>query len=179
MTAATTERLKPGKARQSWFRFWMKGGLIIALIYGSGAAFATRYHFGIDSQHVKCIPGITFYLIDTKDHELVRDGIYSFSARGMEPVFPEGREVVKYLRGLPGDHVVINEQEQVLINDSEVAVGLKLAYLLNRDPSEFFGAGDLGPDNYWFMGISTMSYDSRYWGTVSEEQIIGRAYPLF
>lgn len=165
--------------REPWGRFLLKLAATAALIIAAGMAFTSRYHLGIDTQQVKCIPGVTFYLVDKKDTVLERNAIYAFSAKGLAPFFDDGTEVVKYLRGLPGDHIEITSDEAVIINGAEVASGLVLAGALHRDPADFRGKTKLAENAYWFMGESAMSFDSRYWGSVSKEQIIGRAYPLF
>ena len=165
--------------KESWPRFIVKSGVVLVLIITAGLAFADRYRIGIDRQLVKCIPGYTFYLIDTKDTELKRDAIYSFSAEGLEPVYEDGTLMVKYLRGKPGDHVEISKEKNVYVNGEYHGYGLKHAEKLGQPEEAFFGEATLGEDSYWFMGTSSESFDSRYWGTVKHDQIIGRAYPLF
>lgn len=165
--------------KESWPRFCVKAGVALAIIWAAGAAFADRYRIGIDEQVVKCIPGYSIYLIDKKDRELVRDGVYVFSARGLQPLYEDGTEMVKYLRGLPGDHVEIRSHGNIYINNEFKGHGLVHAEKLNKPMEAFVGEAILEPDNYWFMGTSSQSFDSRYWGTVKHDQIIGRAYPLF
>lgn len=144
----------------------------------AGFAFTARYHVGLDTQEVKCIGNYTFFLVDRGNTVLERGGIYSFEARGVAPYFAEGTQMVKVLLGVPGDHIAINEDAQVTINGERVASGLPLSEDLGADPSNFMGEMVLQEGHYWFMGESGVSFDSRYWGTVEEEQIIGRAYPI-
>ncbi|CAM5561297.1 hypothetical protein ECAE60S_04547 [Eoetvoesiella caeni] len=138
----------------------------------------SRYRIGIDPQVEKCIPGKTFYLIDLKDKELVRDNIYVFRAKGLQPLFPNGTQMVKYLRGMPGDTIEVTPEHKVLINGTQAGNGLFLTRELHQPAEKFIGKAALKTNNYWFMGLSDRSFDSRYWGVVKDEQIIGRAYPL-
>ena len=39
--------------------------------------------------------------------------------------------------------------------------------------------GPIGKGKYFVAGDSPRSYDSRYWGTIDEKEIIGKAFPLF
>ena len=65
------------------------------------------------------------------------------------------------------------------VNGTAYADGLLVAYETNVDPNLFVRETDLGKDQYFMLGQSPRSFDSRYWGTISETQILGRAYPLF
>lgn len=156
----------------------LKMAIFASAITLAGYAFTARYHIGLDTQEVKCIGNYSFFLVDRDNTELERGGIYAFEARRVAPYFAEGTQMVKVLLGLPGDHVAIGEDGDIIINGERVASGLPLAEDLGIDPSSFMGETVLQEGHYWFMGESGVSFDSRYWGTVEEEQVIGRAYPI-
>lgn len=164
--------------KESWRRFGFKAALVTVALWVAGAAFADRYRFGIDKQIEKCIPGYSVYIIDRKDTALKKDAIYAFSARGLDPLYEDGTQMVKYLRGMPGDQVKVTPDE-VLINGAVLGRGLVHAETLNLTADSFTGEATLKDGNFWFMGTSDLSFDSRYWGTVKNDQILGRAYPLF
>lgn len=165
--------------KESWRRFGLKAGVTLLILWGAGVAFADRYRIGIDPQQEKCLPGYTFFLIDLKDKSLKKGAIYAFSAKNMEPFYKNGTRMVKILTGMPGDMVQIDDKWKITVNGDVVGEGLQLARNLNLPESHFYGSSTLKDGNYWFMGKSHFSFDSRYWGTVKDDQIIGRAYPLF
>lgn len=165
--------------KEPWSRFLIKASIVLVVLVIAGLAFVDRYRIGIDTQLVKCIPGYTFYLIDRKDRSLEKGAIYSFAARGLDPFYEDGTQMVKFLRGQPGDRIKIHEQGNIYVNDELVGFGLVHAEQLGMTAENFVGEATLQEGSYWFMGTSDESFDSRYWGTVSDEQIIGRAYPIF
>lgn len=167
------------RKKQSWSRFSTKALLTLLVLIALGTVILSRYRIGIDPQVEKCIPGKTFYLIDLKDKELHRDAIYVFKAKGLEPLFQEGTQMVKFLRGMPGDEVEVTQDHKVMVAGEQLGKGLFLRYDLNQPAENFIGKGVLPENSYWFMGTSDRSFDSRYWGVVKSEQIVGRAYPLF
>jgi len=167
------------RPKQPWRRYSVKAGLLFLSMSMAWMYVVSRYRIGIDNQVEKCLPGYTFFLVDKWDHKLERGKIYSFHARHMEPLFKDGTRMVKILRGLPGDSVEIDRDLRIRINSQEIAQGLPLAQKLGASESAFQGKTTLAHNTYWFMGESPMSFDSRYWGVVAQEQIIGRAYPLF
>lgn len=167
------------KKKESWKRFFTKALLVLVILISTGIAFASRFRIGIDTQIVRCIPEYRFYLLDLKDKELSKGNLYAFSARGLNPVYDDGTLMLKYLRGVPGDSVFIDKYQRIFINNEKAGDGLYQAKLLHRSKQDFMGEKVLDSDSFWFMGTSSLSFDSRYWGTVSEKQIIGRAYPIF
>src|SRR5690606_12633110 len=109
-----------------------------------------------------------------------RNGIYVFSSRDLRPYFEKGTRLTKYLVGLPGDTIEIDDNDVIRINGVVVGEGLSLARkYLDRSESEFRGKRTLQDNEYWVMGDSDQSFDSRYWGSIKSEDIIARAYPLF
>ncbi|PXX95833.1 S26 family signal peptidase [Halomonas sp. LBP4] len=166
------------RQHQSTPRFVAKMGVVAALILTTGYTFASRYHFGLDTQEVKCIGDYSLFLVDRHDRDLQPGNIYAFSAQGVEPYFEEGTQMVKILRGVPGDHIRVTEQGDVFVNDKLIGQGLILAEEVGGTPADFAGETVLDEGAYWFMGETPYSFDSRYWGTVSEEQIIGQARPI-
>lgn len=89
--------------------------------------------------------------------------------------------MVKILEALPGDKVEINEDYQLFINGKPSPyTGLKQAERIGQEPDNFVGSVDSIPEgDYWFMGTHPMSFDSRYYGAVSPDRVIGLAYPIF
>lgn len=166
------------RQREPWGRFLVKMALVAVTITALGAAFTSRFHFGIDSQQIRCFYDHRFFLVDRQDHQMHRGEIYAFSSRGLAPFFDDGTQVVKILVALPGDHVEVTTTGEVKVNGEVLAKGLHWAEALGREVADFAGKAVLPEGAYWFMGETPESFDSRYWGSVKEEQIIGRAYPL-
>ncbi len=165
--------------RQPWPRFLVKATVVLAIIIGGGFWFAQNYRIGIDPQLEKCIPGYTFYLIDLNDKQVKRGETFAFRSKGVEPLFEDGTWMVKFVRGVPGDHIEIDHEHNVKINDEVLSRGLFLSRELQVDPARFLGRTTLQEHQFWLMGLTDRSFDSRYWGVVHEDQIVGRAYPLF
>lgn len=165
--------------KQAWKFYLPKLGIVATAIFFGGAAFMSRYRIGIDSQIDRCIPNYSVYLIDLNNRNLQKDKIYAFKAIGLQPLFKDGTWMVKYLRATPGDVVEVNAEMDVKVNDRTLASGLPLIMRIGGAEKSFVGKKKLLDDQFWVMGSSFTSFDSRYWGTIKQEQIIGRAYPIF
>jgi len=168
------------RKKESWRKYFMKAALVLVVILLAGTAFASRYSIVGDPQEVRCIPGYTVYLLDRKNTTPVRGELYAFKSKDLSPIYGKGTEMLKYLRAIPGDVVEVRENNQVFINGKPSVMGLGLAEeKLGQPANNFYGKTTLGENQYWFLGTSPESFDSRYWGAVTGESIVGRAYPLF
>ncbi|MCZ7547035.1 MAG: signal peptidase I [Anaerolineae bacterium] len=86
------------------------------------------------------------------------------------PTDPTGKDLIKRLVGLPGDHIVI-ENGAVYVNDT----------LLNEpyieDLGHYSGEWQLGPEEYFVLGDNrNNSRDSHYFGPIDRTLIVGRAW---
>jgi len=167
------------KKKESWRRFSIKLVLLSAAMVALGSFASIRYQLGYDFQEISSIPGKRLYIIDKWDKELVKGDRYAFKSKGLEPVFEDGSIMVKILEATPGDRVEVTNSHQVIINGKATEYhGLAQSERIGQDASSFVGKGKLEDGEYWFMGTHRLSFDSRYYGSVSPDQIIGRAYPV-
>ncbi len=90
-------------------------------------------------------------------------------------------EIVKRIAAIPGDRIVLG-QGGVRVNGEPIAG----SQLLDRDsqgePLAHAEEGEfvLADDSYWVMGTNVRrSWDSRYFGSIEREQIVGGALPLW
>ena len=82
---------------------------------------------------------------------------------------------IKRVIGLPGDHVVV-EGSKVTIFNKEKPEGFTLNEPYVAFPSDKTANVTLKDDEYFAMGDNrAQSYDSRYWGPVPKQDLVGRA----
>lgn len=139
------------------------------------------------------------------DHLLVNKMLYGIRLPGMKkPIltirepqrgdivvfkYPkdETRDFIKRLIGLPGDKIEIRNK-RLYVND----VLQHEPYAHWTDPAIYppdnsqlgprdnFGPYRVPPNHYFFMGDNRdNSHDSRFWGTVSREKLIGKAMVIY
>ena len=110
---------------------------------------------------------VTYHLSDPKRGEVV---IFRY------PRDPS-KFFIKRVIGIPGDTITI-EQSQVTISNDEFPDGIILeeSYIKKMSPTGNFSE-TLGDREYFVMGDNRdHSSDSRSWGVLQEERIVGRAF---
>ena len=169
---------------------WWRRGVLRAML-GFALAWAgvalplslasERYRIAVDVAEVKCLPQWLF-LVDLNDKDVGRGDHVAFRSAQMEPYFPNGTLIVKILAGEPGDVATVDERGARVAGVHwgplhYLEPGAKLAEA-GRTVEDYRRTERIAPGTYWVMATLPGSYDSRYWGAIDEEQIVGRVYPL-
>lgn len=124
-----------------------------------------------------CLP-FSLYLVQ-KRYETVnlsRDDLVVWEAKGLAPRFKDGAQMLKRLAGVPGDLVEF-AQGRVWVN-GRVIGRLTLLKRLGL-PATYSGRYRLRENEFFVVGTTASSYDSRYFGPISGSQLRGKAYVLF
>ncbi|WP_102460310.1 signal peptidase I [Vibrio breoganii] len=156
----------------------------MAMMLGASILFhavSQRFQLVFDTQVDRCIPEYSVYLVDRTVTDFEKGGIYTFTARNMSPYFEDGQPIGKYLVGTAGDAVVQNEHG-VFINGTQVADGdYAAAEKLGFSPEHYYKTFTIPEGHFFFVGSHTAprSFDSRYYGLVREDQLVGGATPLW
>ena len=164
--------------RAPWPRFLLQAGFALLVVLGAGAYLTDRFHIGYDDQDRQCLPPHRWFLIDRHDRDISQGAIIAFAALGLQPYFRDGQIIIKRAAGIPGDRVQV-DPETVRVNGTKVGEGLALAGTLQRSVADFLRDDSVPPGHLCVMGVTADSFDSRYWGFLPQQQVIGRAYALW
>lgn len=156
-------------------RFLIHSSLIVCAMVVLGSLFMSRYAIGMDIQKGhRSIPH-RLVLIDKADQTIERDGYVAFKAARMISPFRDGMTVVKVASGMPGDTIKLSEKGLVI---NGVFRGIPLPSMTSKEGETIYLQPFDGvvPEGHIFAtGTDPRSYDSRYWGFVEPERIIGDA----
>ncbi len=98
-------------------------------------------------------------------------------------VYPQDRtkDFIKRLIGLPGDMVEIREGDIYINGQLVTDPRIKNTYYYNRGEFGAVGNKVIVPEGKYFMlgDNSASSHDSRYWGFVDKDDLVGKAELIF
>jgi len=153
--------------------FWILAIVVI------GHSVTQRYSIGIDDQKELCLEGShRWYLIDHWDRTFDANDLMAFAGdQRVEPFFKNDQTFIKRVKGLPGQTI---DQEGDAIRVDQADIGRGFPLLGHTGVTKAIGESSfrLQPMTFWVMGDQPKSFDSRYWGVVYQQQIIGKAYAL-
>jgi conjugal transfer pilin signal peptidase TrbI len=167
------------KPKKFWMRFGIKSLLAVILIIAAEMLIASRYHIALVA-NIPCLPARMYLYRFTSSEGFHRGDqiVFNTDLRHF-PRFPVGTRFLKDVQCLPGEEVEIDSACHVRcigpdgpVYDADLEGGV--LQLLGRSCSDFASKYRIPPDNYFVVGTYPHSWDSRYWGLVKPEEVIGK-----
>ncbi|MBV7542108.1 S26 family signal peptidase [Acidovorax sp. sic0104] len=144
---------------------------------------AAGFRVGIDVQRLigepACMPTLV-YLWHKPDRATPLKGDYVVARMpetGMGVGARKGDRIVKKVMATEGDRVRIQGTE-LWINEQHTERLWLAKSIPGRAPGDFDRDSVMGEHEMFLMGTTKESFDSRYWGTLRREQVLGYAIPL-
>jgi hypothetical protein len=142
--------------------------------------FSLRFTLSFDVFKGSSCLNATALLVDTWDKDISRNELigFHFPVEG-DKTFKKGLPFLKIARGVPGDIIDVTPTITKTM-DRTIKLDLtRVANKLNIDLKTISRRVTLGDGQYFAMGETINSYDSRFWGKINEENIIGKGYVIF
>lgn len=161
-------------------RFWLINLLAAVVVFAvTGQVLGwvgDRVRLGVDTHRVTCLPWRLYWIYPGDRHPPIRGELVQIRAQGLAPRFPDGTRLTKLVAGIPGDDVRI-EADQLWINDQYWG-RLWLLPVLGQAPGSLDRQYRIPDGTFLPMGTTAEAYDGRYFGTLDESCILGRALPI-
>lgn len=157
------------RAREPWPRFALRAAAVLALVLGAPAAFFAHYTVHIDPQATPSLGSRVLLVAEDPGYRPAPGEVVAFRVEGGEPFFADGTLMAKRVVAGPGDRIGV-EDGQVVNGDGEVLAEVpeELARWAEQRPVAALEAGQ-----WWVRGDSRRSWDSRYWGPIDADQVVG------
>ena len=173
-------------------RLDLKSKILLALAVPNGLIFVTfvalrllglirPFYIPAASMTPAIAPGdhIMMEGLSYRAHKPHRGDILFFSTVGLEEL-PQDQIYVKRLAGKPGEHLQLSNGDLhvdgrlVTLSNAAGRIVYRWPQLSSAIPATQF---DVPKTGYFVLGDnSTDSYDSRYWGSVPKENVLGRVW---
>jgi len=160
--------------------FIVQAVLITVVIVVVGGYVKDRFKVGFGGQKRACLPW-DIYLIDSHNQNFKVGSLVAFIADSrMEPKFKKGSTVIKQVAGQGGDQVHVDAGAHYIVAGSNYGVIEKEGAEVAKKKISSLLVDEIIPENQLsVIGTLPRSFDSRYWGYVRHDQIVGRAYGIY
>ena len=158
-------------------------GVILLLGLGQFARSAIPMHYGIsiDPQYESCLPWSNFLVQYQRPKTFHVGELLLFHDHRINVISRDDQNilVVKYVAALPGQKIRIQKDGSVWIQGHYwgkrwLIPWAHMKHLKILKP----GTYTVQKGHVLMMGTTAGSYDGRYWGTVPDQNILGRAWVL-
>ncbi len=153
---------------------------IASLIYWYGSS---TFQVVVPTQAERCLKHS--YFIHKMTDVFNRGDLVSFTLpRDLPPFFEKGQKFMKVLAAVEGDKVTITTLgTTVLTSDGDsIYYPNDATAMLNKlqlTPDAFSHSFTVPDGQLFVLGTTQNSYDSRFWGTVPQQQVTGVGYAIF
>jgi len=149
--------------------------ILLAIIAHGIYLFKQNYFLGFSL--TPSLPYNVFF-VNKKDKEFIKNDLIVFAYPGQNIyAYKTGEKFVKIASCFPNDILITNENLEYYCNGKIIGK----AYLYDSQGkrlSHFRFNGPIPKDKYFVTGTHPKSWDSKYWGFVSKDTIIGKAKGL-
>lgn len=174
MRLAASRPVSPARLRLSLV---VAAACAAALYFGHGRSYVS---LSWDPHEVNCLPELHLALLVHNQPSKVARGDYLFwrasSISALSYVTDD--YVLKRVAGVPGDRLEIRDSK-VFVNGDLVAEGLEDAVLYKRRAADYERTEVIPAGRYFMIGTARMSNDSRYWGYLPHDAIVGKGYRVY
>ncbi len=161
---------------------WCVMGFVVVCVAAKPLSdeLQSKYAIGMDLSAVSSNDHV-FFTIKKKNTalaDLKKDDYIAFTSPLLEPIVPSDRVIIKRVKGLPHDHVLVKDGI-VFVNGEKVAeIHENALKRLNKKRGDFDRNLEVPPNHIFVIGSYPRSYDSRYWGFLPIQGKVDRAYPF-
>lgn len=157
-----------------WRHTYLLPFCIAAVITAATTWFSHSYKLILVLNSDKCIPGSVF-VVDTRQKHVNSGELVMFMSPQTD-ILPSGINIIKLVAGVQGDRVEVG-QFSVSNNSHKFPAPIdSAAKALNIDTRTLTGTRTVEKDRLFVLGTLAGSYDSRFFGPIKTQQVIGRAY---
>lgn len=142
--------------------------------------FKSQFILGAPSKEFSGCLTYSGFLVSRWDKEISLGGLYAVTLDHDMRNAKAGERLVKMLIARGGDRVRV-EEDGVWVNDDHFyRVPLRgIAQRLKLNITTLKKTIIVPPGQIYLVGNTDRSYDSRFWGTLNEKSIVGRAYAIW
>lgn len=161
-----------GLLKVEWYSAVNIGVLLLVM-----AAFFFRFSFGYGLLY-GCLPA-DFYMIDHNDKSIREGQLIAFNMPKTVPFIHKDERVIKIVAGVGGDRLRIsmdgvkNGSRFYKVNARRISIKYKIK------PEDIEREIIVPEGEVFLVGQTEHSWDSRFWGPVKLNSVIGKTYAIF
>ncbi|MGI2205202.1 S26 family signal peptidase [Shewanella oncorhynchi] len=160
--------------KANWQHTYLLPFCIAAVMATAMTWFSHSYKLILVLNSDKCLPGSVF-VVDTQQKKVNSGELVMFKSPQTD-ILPAGINIIKLVAGVEGDRVDIGRFSVTNKNHKFPAPIDSAANALNIDVQKLIGTRTVENGGIFVLGTEPGSYDSRFFGSIKTQQVIGRAY---
>lgn len=154
---------------------------MVVIVYWAVIAMSlSRFYLGVNPSSVSCLK-VYVLLVDKLDQDVTRGDIAAFEFKQDLRHLHVGDRIGKLVAAISGDKVEFDENN-LYVNGKQFKRVMSMTPMLkhfNQNITAYQTTYTLGPDEYFMVGETFESFDSRYWGPIKKSQLVGQAYAVY